>query len=77
MVQVWVNIDDENHLICNLTKNASHVPLDLAFSEGENVAFYSKGNGVVHLTGFLLPEEPDYGFDGLEEEENEDEIDEE
>jgi len=68
IVQVWVNTDDTNHLLCNLGKNASHVPLDLAFSEGETIAFFSKGQGTVHLTGFLLPEEPDYDLGGFGEE---------
>ena len=61
VVQVWLTTDDTNHLLCNVTKKSSHVPLDLAFSEGENIAFFSKGHGIVHLTGFLLPEDPEFG----------------
>lgn len=76
VVQVWVNTDEANHLICSLDKKSPNVNLDLAFSEGEVVAFYSKGNGVVHLTGFLLPEEPEYGYGDLDEEDLEDEEDE-
>lgn len=73
IIQVWVQADDANHLLCNLDKRSSHVALDLTFSEGETIAFFSKGSGVVHLTGFLSPDDPDYGFDGLGEEELEDE----
>lgn len=72
VVQVWVNSDEINHLICNLDRKTSHATLDLAFSEGETIAFFSKGPGQVHLTGYLIPEEPDYeGLGGYGEEEDE------
>lgn len=74
VVQVWIQADDANHLLCNLDKQSSHASLDLAFSEGETIAFYSKGAGVVHLTGFLLLEDNEYGLDGLGEEELDDEV---
>jgi len=56
-------------------KKASHTLLDVAFSEGESIAFFTKGSGSVHLTGNLIPDDPDYPFGGLgdEEEMNEDE----
>lgn len=71
-IQVWVSSDETNHLLCNLNKSSSHVQLDLAFSEGETIAFFSKGTGTIHLTGFLLPEEPDYDLGGLGGEEEDD-----
>lgn len=73
ITQVWVQADDANHLLCNLDKQTSHVFLDLAFSEGETIAFFSKGAGIVHLTGYLIPEDPDYEGFGMGEEEIEDE----
>lgn len=69
VVQLWVNADDSNHLVCNLDKKTPQVPLDIVFSEGEAISFFSKGNGTIYLTGNLLPEDPDYGLDGLDEEE--------
>lgn len=72
-VQVWVHTDDTNHLLCNLNKQTSHALLDVAFSEGETIAFYTKGSGSVHLTGNLIPDDSDFGFGDLGEEEEEDE----
>lgn len=71
VVQVWVNIDDTDHLIANMSRPTSHVAMDLTFTEGESVAFYSKGAGTVHLSGYLMPDE-DFGY-GMGEEEEEDE----
>lgn len=74
VIQVWANIDDTDHLIANVSKSLSHVILDLTFTEGESVAFYSKGTGTVHLSGYLLPDEDgfdDFGMGGEEEEEEE------
>lgn len=61
VIQVWVHTDESDHLLCNLSKQASQVPLDLAFTVGEVVAFYSKGSGTVHLNGYILPED-DFNF---------------
>lgn len=71
VVQVWLTTDESNHLLCNVSKQTSHVPLDLAFSEGETIAFYSKGTGTVHLSGFLMPDDDDFGYGMGEEEEDE------
>lgn len=68
IVQVWVHTDDSDHLLCNLSKHIPQVPLELAFTEGETVAFYSKGAGTVHLNGYILPEDEfDYNEMGDEE----------
>lgn len=61
VVQIWVNSDDTDHLIANVSRQFSCIRLDLAFTEGETVAFYSKGNGTVHLTGYLIPDDDDFG----------------
>lgn len=70
VVQVWVTIDEAEHLIANLSGRTSHVTMDVTFTEGESVAFYSKGTGTVHLTGYLLPED-DFGMGDEEEEDGE------
>lgn len=70
-VQVWLTTDESTHLLANVSKSQSHVPLDLAFSEGETIAFYSKGTGTVHLSGYLIPDEDDYGGFGMGEEDDE------
>lgn len=59
VVQVWVNTDETDHLLANVGRQSSHVQLDLTFTEGETVAFYSKGCGTVHLTGYLIPDDFD------------------
>lgn len=67
MVQVWVTIDDVDHLIANVSGRSSHVTMDIIFTEGESVAFYSKGTGTVHLAGYLLPEDDMGNFDDEED----------
>lgn len=61
IVQVWLHTDETDHLLANVSRQTSHVRLDLAFTEGETVAFYSKGNGTVHLSGYLIPDDDDFG----------------
>lgn len=75
VVQVWLFTDDADHLLANVSRQNSHVQLDLAFTEGETVAFYSKGSGTVHLSGYLLPDEED-DFPHMGDEEGEEEEDE-
>lgn len=80
-VQLRLNADNEDYILCTLSKknNVLQVPLDLVFSEGDNISFTS--NGVVHLTGYLVPNEDFEGFDGMnygqEDEEEEEEENEE
>lgn len=66
IVQVWVNSDSNNHLLCNLSKNNPDISLDIPFSEGEEIALFGKGTGTVHLTGYLAEDEPDFGDFGEE-----------
>lgn len=75
VVQVWLNSDETEHLIANVSRETPQVRLDLAFTEGESVSFYSKGHGTVHLSGYLIPDDDDFGnFPlGSEEEGEEDE----
>lgn len=64
VVSIWVHTDDSDHLLCNVSKQFPQVPLDLVFSEGETVAFYSKGNGTVHLNGNIMQDD-DFGMDDM------------
>lgn len=67
VVQVWLHTDEADHLLANVSRLQSHVQLDLAFTEGETVAFFSKGNGTVHLSGYLMPDEDDFANFGAGE----------
>lgn len=69
-IQVLVNSDDNNFLLCTLNKD--RVPqwsLDLNFAEGDKLTFSIKGEGLVHLTGFLIPDGDDEFLEDLDEEE--------
>lgn len=49
---------DKNYLLCSLCKDSQwQVPLDLNFQEGTKIAFSSKGEGRIHLTGYLIMDE--------------------
>lgn len=49
---------DKNYLLCSLCKDSQwQVPLDLNFQEGTKIAFSSKGEGRIHLTGYLIADE--------------------
>lgn len=58
-VQVMLASDNQNYILCTLNKNKIlQVPLDLVFSEGDDISFSCVG-GVVHLTGYLVPSDED------------------
>jgi hypothetical protein len=75
----WASVYVENqgteYLLCNLNgeKNLQE-RIDLMFAESEEVTFFVKGEGTVHLTGYEMPED-NFGFDG-EEFDEESEVDE-
>jgi FK506-binding nuclear protein len=51
-LSVVVNVDKNDYVLCTLSKQ--RIPqqmLDLNFQAGENIAFMTKGKGIVHLTG--------------------------
>lgn len=56
-VQVNVNVEGSDFILCNLSKAHPQTNLDLIFAEGEKVKFYTTGNGNVHLTGYSMPDE--------------------
>uniref|UniRef100_A0A182PZF5 FK506-binding protein n=1 Tax=Anopheles farauti TaxID=69004 RepID=A0A182PZF5_9DIPT len=74
-VQVMLTTGDITYLLCTLNKSIPQVMLDQQFATGDQISFATKGQGVVHLTGNVMPEEDDFDMMG-EEEEEEDEEDE-
>ncbi|XP_070162329.1 46 kDa FK506-binding nuclear protein [Polyergus mexicanus] len=76
-VQVMVKCNNKNFLLCTLDKNGkSQTSLDLIFEKGENITFFCNGQGSVHMTGYLLPNEniDSDSEDEIEEEEQEEEV---
>lgn len=65
-VQLMLEQEKSTYLLCNLDTEHNQVPLDLIFSEGENVCFYLNGDGVVHLTGYIVDNLSDTDSDILE-----------
>jgi FK506-binding nuclear protein len=60
-VQVMYTQENTNFLLCTLQKGkVFQVNIDLNFQEGDAVCFSTKGNGIVHLTGYLVPEEEEF-----------------
>ncbi|XP_072038641.1 uncharacterized protein [Amphiura filiformis] len=59
VVQVIVKHEKAEFLVCSLFYGTVfQQPLDLNFTEGEEVTFFTEGRGIVHLTGYLVKEEP-------------------
>lgn len=74
-VQVMYTHDDNSYLLCTLQKGKIYqCPLDLNFKDGDKLCFSTKGNGIVHLTGFLMDDEDFFDEDMMgDEEESEEE----
>lgn len=57
-VQVWTEKQNDEHLIVNLCRQTTQFPLDIGFSKGERVEFFTKGGpGTVYLHGYFVPED--------------------
>ncbi|XP_058826461.1 46 kDa FK506-binding nuclear protein [Topomyia yanbarensis] len=69
-VQVMLTSEENTYLLCTLSKKTPQVALDLNFMEGDQISLSTNGEGIVHLTGYLVPEEEDL-FGGEEEDEEE------
>ncbi|XP_029665320.1 46 kDa FK506-binding nuclear protein [Formica exsecta] len=69
-VQVMVKCNNKSFLLCTLNKDKFQTSLDLIFEKGENITFFCNGQGSVHMTGYLLPNE---NIDSDSEEEIEEE----
>jgi FK506-binding nuclear protein len=80
-VSLMIQHEKAEFLLCTLEHGKLHQqPMDLNFTEGEEVTFFLNGKGVVHLTGYLAPEDEGgmedtmddtLGYDSEEEEESE------
>ncbi|XP_033633660.1 uncharacterized protein LOC117295239 isoform X1 [Asterias rubens] len=60
MTQLMVQHDKAEFLVCTLSyaSNIFQQYLDLNFTEGEEVTFFSEGRATIHLTGYLVRDEP-------------------
>lgn len=56
-VQVRLTSENGSYLLCTLGKKTPQVKLNLKFEEGDQICFYTKGEGVVHLIGHFMPME--------------------
>jgi len=56
---VYLEQDNEEFILCNLSQKNLNESLDLNFTEGEKICFRVEGGGTVHLTGYLVPDEED------------------
>ncbi|XP_055523736.1 39 kDa FK506-binding nuclear protein [Wyeomyia smithii] len=59
-VQVMLTSEENTYLLCTLGKKTPQVSLDLNFDEGDQISLSTKGEGIVHLTGYLVPSEADF-----------------
>lgn len=60
LVSLMVQTEQAEFMLCTLEQGKTYqVHLDLNFVEGEEVTFFLKGKGLVHLTGYLVPEDMD------------------
>ncbi|XP_011333273.2 46 kDa FK506-binding nuclear protein [Ooceraea biroi] len=72
-VQVMVNYNNKNFLLCTLNKSSTwQVPLDLNFEKETSVTFLCNGRGHVHLTGYMLPHDDWTDSEASEVEEEQD-----
>jgi len=56
VVSVYVEANDEEFLVCNLSDKVMNETLDLNFNDGDKIVFKTSGTGVVHLTGYNIQE---------------------
>merc|ERR1711860_249207 len=76
ITSVYIEVDDEEFLLCNLSDKVLNESLDLNFNTGDKLVFKTSGPGVIHLTGYNVevPDEDDeFDYDGESEEESEEE----
>jgi FK506-binding nuclear protein len=73
-VSVMVEHQKTEFMICTLEPERNlQIALDHMFVAGEEVTFFLNGEGTVHLTGYLVPDDYDDYDEDLEDEEDEDE----
>lgn len=67
-IQVFITIEQNTFLLCTLKKDViNQASLSLDFAVGEKLSFSTKGTGIVHLTGYLIPEDDMFMGDSDEE----------
>lgn len=77
-IQVMYSDGQSTFLMCTLQKGKElQCSLDLNFDQGDTVCFSTKGNGIVHLTGYLIPDYDDAFGDMSDDDEEEGAEDEE
>lgn len=70
LVSVWVKSEEgDEYLLCTLEHGKSwQAPVSLLAMEGSEMMYLVKGDGKVHLTGTLVPEDDEFDdLNGLEE----------
>jgi len=73
-VQLILKSDKVDYILCILKKSETvQVPLDLIFSEGDEISFRSVG-GTVHLTGYLVDDQDYPNMGDVESSDNEEEV---
>ena len=66
-IQVMYSDGESTFLLCSLQKGKElQCSLDLNFAEGDTVCFSTKGNGIIHLTGYMIPDD-DFGDMDMDE----------
>ena len=76
LVSVWVKSEEgDEYLLCTLEHGKTwQAPVSLLALEGSEMAYLVKGDGKIHLTGCLVPEDDEFDdFEGMEDEELSDE----
>jgi len=78
-VSVMIEHDNAEFVLCTLHPGKVYQqPLDLNFTEGEEVALFLNGNGCVHLTGYLIEDDqydqPPYDDDDSMEESSDEDV---
>jgi len=69
VVSVMVGMDKGEFLLSSLNYKALYQqPLDLNFYEGEEITFFLNGEGNVHLSGYVLEDEPELDSSMFDEE---------
>lgn len=74
-VFVVAEVNNSQHVLCSL--QAGKIPqqvLNLSFTEGEHVSFFIEGEGQVHLTGYLTPDDDDSDLSDDDDSDNEENI---
>lgn len=57
-INIWMEKESKKYLLASLNKAIPNCPLDITFSRGDKITFYtSGGNYNVYLTGFLIPDD--------------------